>query len=86
MISMLPAKGRSVRNSWRKRGLGLALLHHSFGEFYRRGASLVMLNVDSENPTGATRLYKKAGMNVASEYVFYEKEFLPGQEPEVNSP
>ena len=72
-----------VRRSWRKRGLGMALLHHSFGEFYRRGASLVMLNVDSENPTGATRLYKKAGMQVASEYVFYEKEFRPGLELEV---
>ena len=26
-----------VRKPWRKRGLGLALLHHAFGEFYRRG-------------------------------------------------
>ena len=26
-----------VRPAWRKKGLGLALLHHSFGEFYRAG-------------------------------------------------
>jgi len=72
-----------VLRPWRKRGLGLALLHHSFGEFYKRGERLIMLMVDSENPNGATRLYQKAGMHVASEYVFYEKELRPGQEPEV---
>jgi mycothiol synthase len=70
-----------VRRAWRKRGLGLALLLHSFGEFYRRGTGTVGLGVDAENPTGATRLYKKAGMRVASEYVFYEKELRPGREP-----
>lgn len=70
-----------VRRAWRKRGLGLALLRHSFGEFYRRGMPTVGLGVDAENPTGATRLYKKAGMQVATEFVFYEKEFRPGREP-----
>ena len=74
-----------VRRPWRKRGLGLALLYHSFEEFYQRGDRLIMLGVDSENPNGATRLYLKAGMHVASEYVFYEKELRPGREPEVES-
>ena len=74
-----------VRRPWRKRGLGLALLYHSFGEFYKRGERLIMLGVDSENPNGATRLYHKVGMHIASEYVFYEKELRPGQEPIVNS-
>ena len=32
--------------SWRKRGVGLALLQHSFGEFYRRGKRKVGLGVD----------------------------------------
>lgn len=70
-----------VRRPLRKRGLGLALLYHSFGEFYKRGDRLIMLGVDSENPNGATRLYQKAGMHVASEYIFYEKELRPGREP-----
>jgi mycothiol synthase len=71
-----------VRRPWRKRGLGEALLLHSFGEFYKRGMKTVGLGVDAENPTGATRLYKKAGMHVAADYVTYEKELRPGREPE----
>jgi len=63
-----------VRKPWRKRGLGLALLQHAFGEFYRRGETRVALGVDAENSTGATRLYERAGMRVASEAVTFEKE------------
>jgi len=69
-----------VRRAWRRQGLGLALLQHSFGEFYRRGTRTIGLGVDAENPTGATRLYQKAGMSVASEYVIYEKELRAGRE------
>jgi len=71
----------SVRRPWRKRGLGLALLYQSFGEFYRRGMHTVGLFVDASNPTGATRLYQKAGMRIAHEYVIYEKEYRSGNEP-----
>ncbi len=50
---------------------------------YRMGHGWVgTLGVDAQNPTGATRLYKKAGMYVAAEYVIYEKELRPGREPE----
>jgi mycothiol synthase len=73
-----------VRRPWRKHGLGLALLDHSFGEFYRRGTKTVSLGVDAASPTGATRLYQKAGMRVASEFVIYEKELRPGREPGEN--
>ncbi len=72
-----------VRRPWRKRGLGLALLYHSFGEFYKRGMPVISLGVDASNPTGATRLYQKAGMHIAAEYVTYEKELRPGLEPDV---
>ena len=41
-----------VRRPWRRKGLGLALLHAAFGEFYRRGTRRVVLNVDSQNLTG----------------------------------
>jgi mycothiol synthase len=69
-----------VRRSWRKRGLGLALLLHSFAVFYQRGTQVISLGVDAASQTGATRLYKKAGMHVAAEYVSYEKELRPGRE------
>ena len=75
-----------VRRPWRKRGLGLALLYHSFTEFYKRGKNIISLGVDVTNPTGATRLYQKAGMHVAAEYVSYEKELRPGRELEVDTP
>ena len=62
-----------VRKPWRKRGLGLALLRHAFREFYRRGERKVALGVDAQNPTGATRLYERAGMHVAYAAVAFEK-------------
>lgn len=68
-----------VRRPWRKRGLGEALLLHSFAEFYRRGTKTIGLGVDAQNPTGATRLYQKVGMYAASEFVTYEKELRPGR-------
>jgi hypothetical protein len=34
--------------------------------------------VDTQNPTGATRLYEKAGMHVERQYDFFEKELRPG--------
>jgi mycothiol synthase len=63
-----------VRRPWRRRGVGLALLGHIFGEFYRRGQPRIALGVDAENPTGATRLYERAGMHVAYEAVTYGKD------------
>jgi mycothiol synthase len=63
-----------VRPAWRGRGLAKALLLHSFREFHRRGLRRVGLGVDSENATGATRLYESIGMVVDSENVVWEKE------------
>ena len=74
-----------VRRPWRKRGLGLALLRHSFNEFYRRGKRKVGLGVDAENLTGALRLYEKAGMHVFRQYNLYEKELRAGKEISVQS-
>jgi mycothiol synthase len=59
---------------WRKRGLGLALLRHAFADWYRRGVTTVALGVDAENPTGATRLYERAGMHVGYEAIAFEKD------------
>ncbi|MCJ7435595.1 MAG: GNAT family N-acetyltransferase [Anaerolineales bacterium] len=71
-----------VLRPWRKHGLGLALLLYSFGVFYQRDMKTIGLGVDASSPTGATRLYQKAGMRVASEFVTYEKELRAGREPE----
>ncbi len=56
-----------VDRGWRRRGLALALLHHAFGEFYRRGKRKVGLCVDAASLTGATKLYEKAGMKSVRE-------------------
>ena len=70
----------AVRRPWRRKGLGMALLLHSFAEFYRRGTHKVGLGVDSQNLTGATRLYERAGMHIARQYDTYQKELRPGVE------
>ncbi|HEU4783816.1 MAG TPA: GNAT family N-acetyltransferase [Ktedonobacterales bacterium] len=74
---MLPDRGwvndLAVRRPWRGRGLGEALLRHSFGVFYRRGQRTVALGVDSQNLTGATRLYERVGMRVERQYDICEK-------------
>jgi mycothiol synthase len=74
-----------VRRPWRRQGLALALLHHVFGEFQSRGYNHVGLGVDSQNLSGATRLYKKAGMEVTNEFVVYEKELRAGEELSLQS-
>lgn len=74
-----------VRRPWRKRGIGLALLRHSFNEFYRRGKRKAGLGVDAQNLTGALRLYKNAGMHVHQAYDLYEKELRGGTEISVQS-
>ena len=57
----------------RKQGLGLALLQAVFRELYTRGFTHVGLEVDSQNETGATRLYERAGMRVTRRYETFEK-------------
>lgn len=69
----------AVRRPWRRLGLGLALLLASMGEFYKRGMKKVGLTVDAENPTGATRLYERAGLQMANEYIVFEKILRSGK-------
>lgn len=67
-----------VRKQWRQRGIGEALLRHSFREFQRRGIGKSSLYVDAQNETGATALYERLGMHVATQFDFYEKQLRPG--------
>ena len=69
-----------VRRPWRGNGLGLALLRHSFCDFYSRGLRKVALHADAENITGALRLYTNAGMTIRRQYDNFEKELRPGKE------
>lgn len=62
-----------VRRPWRRTGLGMALLQTAFTTFYQRGRSWVGLGVDADSPTGATRLYTRAGMAATEQYAAYEK-------------
>ena len=67
----------AVRPAWRRRGLGLALLYDSFRRFAETGETTAALGVDSENPTGATRLYERAGMSVLWRADVWRKELRP---------
>ncbi len=69
-----------VRKQWRGRGLGLALLLHSFRAFWERGIKNVSLGVDADSLTGATRLYEKAGMHVTLVSATYDKLLREGEE------
>ena len=62
-----------VLPAFRRRGLGQALLRQAFAEFARRGFTAVGLGVDAENPTGAVRVYERAGMRVERTDLIFEK-------------
>jgi mycothiol synthase len=69
-----------IRRAYRKQGLGLAFLNATFGEFYRRGIKRAGLGVDASSLTGAVRLYEKAGMHVARQFITFEKILREGEE------
>ena len=62
-----------VRQPWRRRGLALALLTHSFAAFRARGFDRVGLGVDAESTTGALELYDRAGMHIDKRQDTYER-------------
>jgi len=67
-----------VRRAWRGRGVGMALLTHSFHDLYGHGCRRVGLLVDGQNLTGATRLYERAGMHIHLRRTQLELELRPG--------
>jgi mycothiol synthase len=64
----------AVRPAWRRRGLGRAFLLHAFAELRTRGRERVGLGVDTENTTGAVRLYESVGMTAVRRSDTYERE------------
>jgi mycothiol synthase len=63
----------AVRKPWRGRGIARAMLLRSFAAMAARGYGSVMLNVDAESRTGATRLYESVGMHVRRTWLVFEK-------------
>jgi mycothiol synthase len=57
----------------RGRGIAGALLRRSFATFGARGVGRVMLNVDAENPSGATALYEGVGMRIIKRWDLWER-------------
>jgi mycothiol synthase len=64
----------SVRPGWRRRGIGKALLLHTFREFYLRSIHTIKLSVDSKSLTNAPHLYESVGMQTVQQYHIYRKE------------
>ena len=62
-----------VLEEYRGRGIGEALLRKSFQIFKGLGLERASLNVDSDNVTGAMRLYERVGMKTGTCYDIYER-------------
>jgi len=63
-----------VRKPWRRRGLAEALLRQSFRELYARGKHRTALGVDTQNVTGALRVYERVGMHATHRFGTWQKE------------
>ena len=75
-VSRVAALG--VLRPWRRRGVGLALLLESFRILRDAVFRESRLEVDAESPTGAVRLYERAGMHVIRTHLTYEKVLVRG--------
>ena len=63
----------SVRRPWRRRGLARALIARSLAVQKAQGMTASTLSVDSENLSGATRLYEECGFQVVKQNTIYRK-------------
>jgi len=66
-------EGISVRRPWRRRGLARSLLAQSLRYFKQLGMTEATLGVDTENPSGALRLYESVGFQPVKHYIDYRK-------------
>jgi mycothiol synthase len=67
-----------VRTGWQRRGVGRALLLSALAAFADRGVSNMRLNVDVDNTTNASQLYRSIGMDVVQEWRIFEKSITRG--------
>jgi mycothiol synthase len=66
-------EGISVRRPWRRRGLARALLTRSLQMFKDMGMTEAALGVDTENVSGALRLYESVGFKVVKRDSLWRK-------------
>ena len=62
-----------VRRPWRRRGLARSLLVQSIRMFRQMGMEETALGVDTQNPSGALRLYESVGYREIQRHTFFEK-------------
>jgi mycothiol synthase len=70
----------SVRRPWRRRGLARALIAASFPLLRTRGMEEAALGVDTQNESGALRLYEACGFRRIARTTIYRKPFDGGHE------
>jgi mycothiol synthase len=63
----------SVRRSWRRQGVGAAVIAASLRALRDRGLDEASLGVDAENPTGALALYERLGFTRHRAFRIYRK-------------
>ena len=63
----------AVRRPWRKRGVATALLCASLHAFKAEGLQYAMLGVDTQNLSGALRVYEHVGFNAIKRYIQLDK-------------
>lgn len=63
----------SVRRPWRRRGLARALIAASITALREQGMTQGALGVDTENPSGALRLYESCGFVAVKRKTTYRK-------------
>jgi len=67
------AKEVFVRRPWRRRGLARSLLVQSIEMFKAMGMEEVALGVDTQNPSGALKLYQSVGFQEGKRHTFFNK-------------
>jgi GNAT superfamily N-acetyltransferase len=65
----------SVRRPWRKRGLASSLIAQSLHTLKDRGMQEAALGVDTQNLSGALRLYERMGYSPDKRFTNYRKDF-----------
>jgi mycothiol synthase len=70
-----------TRREHRGRGLAGMLLAHALHEYRNAGFDEASLDVDSENPTGALGIYRRAGFEVETRFTDYAVTLNPDGSP-----
>jgi len=63
----------TVRRPWRGRGIAKALLARSLKVVREQGMDAATLDVDSDNPSGAVKLYERLGYRKVRQFTFFRK-------------